>query len=126
MVGLGLAKRVLIGDRIYAMVDATNTEVRLLGFGAYVGDEVPPRPGPFLSAIYGGIKTWEEYDAINKADGIGGVPRPKNPKLALDNGDVVWGMECWWGPESDYERARGDRKEVAVRISELRSTYEGG
>lgn len=24
-----------------------------------------------------------------------------NPRIRLDNGKVVWGRECWWGPEAD-------------------------
>ena len=23
-----------------------------------------------------------------------------NPRLKLDNGEVVWGCECWWGSEA--------------------------
>lgn len=25
----------------------------------------------------------------------------RNPKIVLQNGHVVWGYECWWGPEQE-------------------------
>jgi hypothetical protein len=25
----------------------------------------------------------------------------KNPKIELDHGGVVWGYQCWWGPEAE-------------------------
>jgi hypothetical protein len=52
----------------------------LFGYGVYVGDEVPGE----------------------EAGGFGEMVRAagaKNPKILLDNGKVVWGCECWWGPE---------------------------
>ncbi len=57
-----------IGTRVLAVKDATQTEVNIYGYGRYIGDE----PCPVMS----------------------GIP---NPKIVLDNGDVVWGCECWWG-----------------------------
>lgn len=36
---------------------------------------------------------WCEYDAPCPL--LGGAP---NPKITLDNGDVIWGYECWWSP----------------------------
>lgn len=59
------------GDRIGAIRSAKNNTVQLLGYGTYLGDEVP-------GDLY---------------------PRP-TPKLQLDNGNVVWGFQCWWGSES--------------------------
>ena len=34
----------------------------------------------------------------------------KNPKIRLDSGEVVWGYECWWGPEEKVTETIGDRK----------------
>jgi len=71
--------------RVFAILDArpdTNV-VRLLGFGEHVGDAVPDVDaggvGPFLHDM--GIR---------------------NPKIVLDDGTVVWGCECWWGPEEEF------------------------
>lgn len=79
-----------IGDRVGAILSANDQVVNLLGYGVYVGDEVHP-----------------------------GLGRP-NPKIVLDNGDVVWGCECWWGPEGRIRQAIGDRKVEEVRIREVR------
>lgn len=40
-----------------------------------------------------------------------------NPKIELDNGDIVWGYQCWWGPEEKWsdEFIRGrEVKEVSI------------
>ena len=76
------------GDRIGAFVSMSNTEntVQFLGWGTYEGEEVPP-----------GL----EDDVFLKSMG--------NPKLKLDDGRVVWGYQCWWGPEEKIKTLFGDR-----------------
>lgn len=65
-----------VGTRIGAILGTTDDMVvQYLGCGVYQGDHVPPKD-------IGGFNM--------------GLP---NPKLQLDNGDVVWGCECWWGGE---------------------------
>lgn len=59
-----------IGDRITAVQSANPTSIKLLGHG-----------------VYQGYKQHPEIDI-------------ENPCLKLDDGRIVWGMECWWGPES--------------------------
>ena len=40
-----------------------------------------------------------------------------NPKIELDNGDVVWGYQCWWGREDKVkEDFIGDRTVITVPI----------
>lgn len=68
-----------VGMRIGALVSAGDGVVRLLGYGTYDGDEIPP-------ADIGGFNI--------------GWP---NPKLTLDSGEVVWGCECWWGSEEEMQ-----------------------
>lgn len=58
-------------------VDYNAKIVQLIGYGELVGDEIPPK----------NINPW-----------ISGGNRP-NPKIILDDGDIVWGCECWWGAE---------------------------
>lgn len=67
-----------IGDRIGALIggDPETKVLKYLGVGTYQGDETPPPEA-------GGFNI--------------GLPCPK---LVLDNGDVVYGCECWWGPET--------------------------
>ncbi len=35
-----------------------------------------------------------------------------NPKILLDSGDVVWGCECWWGPEAEVKAEREKLDEI--------------
>lgn len=59
-----------IGTRVGAMVSEKDGVVRFLGYGVYEGDFNYPG-----------------YNLLN-------------PRIKLDNGDVVWGLECWWGSEN--------------------------
>jgi hypothetical protein len=80
------------GDRVGAISHADDTTVYLFGYGTYQGDEIPPKGtiGAF------GLD-------------MGELGR-KNPKILLDNGKVVWGCQCWWGPEEKVKKAIGNRK----------------
>jgi hypothetical protein len=88
-----------VGARIGAIASSNKDEVRLFGYGVYEGDEVPPQDvvGPF------------------------GIMSRPNPKLKLDNGDVVWGCECWWGPEDKVKASIGSRKVVPITTQEYRA-----
>ena len=77
-----------IGDRIGAILSASNETVNLLGYGVYAGEEEPPN---FFM---------------------------KNPKLQLDNGKVVWGYQCWWGSEEKVKTIIGTRAVVEVTITD--------
>lgn len=77
-----------IGMRIGAILSANRGTVKFLGYGTYQGDQVHP-----------------EF----------GFP---NPKLVLDNGDTVWGCECWWGPEEQIRKEIEGHKIEEVRIRE--------
>jgi hypothetical protein len=78
-----------IGARVGAIQKADNEEVYLYGFGIYQGDEIPSR---------GYLKDM-------------GV---KNPKILLDNGQTIWGFECWWGEEEKIKRIIGERKIIDI------------
>lgn len=84
-----------IGDRVGAIQKADKETVYLYGYGKYAGREVPP----------------EEV----------GLPVP-NPKIELDNGGVVFGCECWWGPEKKIKNAIGGRSVVLVDIARSSDT----
>jgi hypothetical protein len=92
-----------IGDRVGAILSADSKEVRLLGYGKYAGSEIPPK----------GIT-------------LMGVPLAEfgieNPKILLDDGKVVWGCECWWGPEDKVKNTIGKRRVVMVDIEKERVT----
>ena len=90
-----------VGDRVGAVSHANELEAFVYGFGVYAGDEIPLTAAGWMG------------EALRQA----GVP---NPKLILDNGDVVWGCECWWGSEESVRRRLGDRTIVTVSIDEAR------
>jgi hypothetical protein len=113
------------GERVFAVLAATIKEVSLLGFGVYVGDEVPPVPMGVVRALYR-VTTWEEFDRVAAEDAEcepNPAARPTNPKIVLDDGAVVWGAECWWGPEKDYAKYRGTRAENRCSIVDERKKH---
>jgi hypothetical protein len=77
------------GERVFAVESATESEVRLFGRGVYDGEFNPP----FASD----------------------VPQFTNPRITLDDGRVVWGMECWWGAESRLEAFVAGRNVIEVK-----------
>lgn len=78
------------GERVGAIQKADEHEVFFYGYGTYQGEEIPPTG--FLNEI-----------------------GAKNPKILLDNGDVVWGYECWWASEAKVKSMIGNRKIVMVK-----------
>lgn len=98
---MGLAEPALVmvsryqpGERVFAIRngDQKDMELYVFGPGTYVGDEVPP---------------------------VKGFDYP-NPRIDLDNGDVTWGMECWWGDEAGirlrYPEGEGEGKWKYVEV----------
>lgn len=82
-----------IGDRIGAVLSADESTVKLLGYGTYVGDEVPPT-------------------------GLAHDMNLPSPNLQLENGRTVWGFQCWWGSEEAVKKMIGDRKIVNAVIED--------
>jgi len=96
-----------VGMRVFAIRNSEAGRVYLYGFGTYEGDEAPDKEAQGvkgLSALCGG----------------------KNPKILLDNGKVVWGCECWWGPEEKfYEKfANAQIIEVDIVAERMKQTGE--
>lgn len=87
------------GTRVGAVHSADATTVKLYGFGIYEGEEIPPK----------------EVNELLSEIGI------SNPKIRLDNGNIVWGCQCWWGSEEKVKKMIGDRKvEIVDFVKELR------
>lgn len=81
-----------IGMRVGAVRSADDDAVYLFGYGVYEGDFMPP-------------------------DSVLGLDVPdnfRNPRIKLDNGNTVWGCQCWWGPEDQIKRMIGERTIVEV------------
>lgn len=110
------------GTRVYAVLSVTFSEVALLGFGVYVGDEIPPAPVGFMRALYEAT-TWEEVDRRPTKD-LQYVSRLASPKIVLDNGEIVWGAECWWGLEAAYTVLRKGRVEKQCSIAAARDEHQ--
>lgn len=87
-----------IGERVGAMLKSDEHTVWLIGYGTYQGEHVPP---PEILDL--------------------GIP---NPKLVMDDGTVVWGCECWWGPEREVRGRLDGRKVVMVDMAQERASRE--
>jgi hypothetical protein len=94
-----------IGDRVGAIFAETDKRVEFLGYGSYAGDFVPETAGGFLAEI-------------------AKIVESKNPKIFLDSGKVVWGCECWWGPEEEIKKHLEGREIIQVDIDDLRKKVQ--
>lgn len=83
------------------MLSMHNGKIEFLGYGVYLGEEIPP-------------KDVAGYNPPHLAHML-------NPKIQLDNGDVVWGCECYWDGEEEFKRLLARAVEVkTVSIHDLR------
>ncbi len=98
-----------IGDRVGAIMSANKEEMRIFGYGQYMGEEVPPD-----NILFTGIP---------HSEATGGMT---NPKILLDSGKVVWGCECWWGPEDQVKASIAGRKVVEFDIEQERINAKAG
>jgi hypothetical protein len=92
---------VTIGSRVGAILKSDDKDVYFIGYGTYVGDELPIGIGGFGDLLV----------SINR----------KNPKIVLDNGDFVFGCECWWASEEEVKRRIKDMNIINVDIKKERS-----
>lgn len=81
------------GARVGAIKKADASTVWLYGYGTYDGDHVPP-------------------------DGAGFFPGMPNPRITLDDGSVVWGFQCWWGPEDKIKDEYKNHTVVQVSVKD--------
>ena len=79
-----------VGSRVGAIRDADGegSVINVYGYGVYEGDHIPP-------------------------DDVGGYNFGfPNPRIKLDNGTIIWGCECWWGPEDKIQKKVAEYKTV--------------
>lgn len=70
--------------------------------GVYIG-VTAENPNAIKGCGYG------VYDGDLSGGPLGDFP---NPRITLDNGEVIWGCQCWWGDEARIkERLEGYQKE---------------
>jgi hypothetical protein len=77
------------GDRVGAILYQVGEVVHFLGYGVLEGIFKPP---------YGPLK---------------GMP---NPRIKLDNGKIVWGYQCWFGPEEMIKKQLKDLLVLEVSV----------
>lgn len=94
---------VQIGQRVGAICSKQGNHVEFFGYGVYEGNIVPDNE----SVLFMGI-------SLKKAN-------ISNPQIKLDNGDVVYGCECWWGSEEKVQEMLKGCEIFEKRISEYRS-----
>ncbi len=90
-----------VGERVYALRDSDKKQVFLYGVGTYVGDEIPSE------------------EAVGLASMAREMRKP-NPTIKLDDGQVVYGGECWWDKETNLEKFVNGRTVVTVKIADER------
>lgn len=103
-----------VGKRIGAILSVEKGIIRLLGFGTYEGNF--PYPGmPTLEECFPDMAA--VTDADEREMRIAMYERlSQNPLLKLDNGDQVWGRECWWGDEDVVRERIADAPIIHVRF----------
>ena len=89
-----------VGERVGAILGHSNNVLSFLGYGVYVGDEVP-------------ITAAGQVAEIMVEEGI------SNPKIRLDNGKIVWGCECWWGGEASVKKQVEKAANAGVEVIEV-------
>lgn len=85
------------GDRVGIVISADDYVVRMVGYGVRVEDSTPAVTVP------------GEYAAKLRKASL------KNPCLQADDGTIVWGLECWWGPENSIKKWIGSRRVLIVK-----------
>jgi hypothetical protein len=90
-----------VGRRVGAILCGDDKSVKFLGYGVYQGDLVP---GP---------------DSKGTAFMMHEMGLP-NPNIKLDNGDIVYGCECWWGSEAVIREKIETSKANGLEIIEVR------
>lgn len=85
-----------VGSRVGAVLASDDDVVRFLGYGTRVEDsEVPPDvPGHLAESARAG-----EHSV---------------PRILLDSGTHVWGVECFWAPAESVQKWIGERRVVHV------------
>ena len=90
-----------IGDRVGAILSKEDGVVNFIGFGKYAGPHLIDESIPgYVAEVF-------------REAGV------RNPKITLDDGNVVYGMECWWSTENEVQKMLdAASKVVIVNIAE--------
>ena len=94
--------KVQLGDRVIALADIKDNVAKIFGYGTYIGELIPDYEG----------ERGTMSDTLKKLQ----IP---NPTIELDNGDSVYGCECWWGAESDIKNKIKDCEIKTITIQDF-------
>lgn len=93
-----------IGDKVGVITDFTDDGIcYFMGYGKYMDEEIPHQKakGPLVD--------------------VARIAKKKVPKIKLNNGDIVYGCEVWWGQkESVMAVVAAARKVVKVTLADIR------
>lgn len=94
-----------IGERVGAVLCGDEKTVNFIGWGKYAGESVP------VEAVGGMADCLKESEITN-------------PKIELDNGEVVYGCECWWGSEERVKEMIDGKEIIDTPPSVFRAKYK--
>jgi hypothetical protein len=77
--------------------DEQDNPLPALGDVNFDDDPCPQPEGNDLHAAFEHFEKWTEWAERNKYRMAYYVVR-ENPQIHLDDGSVIWGIECWWTP----------------------------
>ncbi len=83
-----------IGDRVGAIESSNEGRIKFYGYGTYQGRLVPKDKNVQFMGV--------SLKAINQP----------NHCIKLDNGELVWGCECWWGSEEKVKEMLAKAKTI--------------
>jgi hypothetical protein len=124
-----------VGSRVVAIAKADNETISIYGYGIYEGDFQhpylePPDSDQVIEMLKRSGFAQEDIDKLQPEDiqqmikGFTSV-MGKNPRIKLDNGKIVWGCECWWGPVEWFEGNFIQGREVQeIDIDADRAKYD--
>jgi hypothetical protein len=112
-----------VGTRVFAVKSSNEESIDLYGFGVYDGDFERPNSEDTIDKYIEELRKQERHDVIlmrkkswtasmsddKLKEVIRSSPLIKNPRITLDNGEIIWGMECWWGPFEKWEEFKKGR-----------------
>lgn len=77
-----------VGDRVLAIRNAGDGKAYIYGYGTYDGEHKPP-----------------------------GFPI-ENPRIKLDNGNFIYGYQCWWGSAKLMDKKLAGMEIIEVPMHE--------
>lgn len=91
------------GSEVFVVKNTDDKNVYFLGKGIYQGDMLIPNAEEIFEYHWeNGIKDKVETTKEESKDLLFNSPLFKNPCIKLENGETVWGKDCWWMSEQSF------------------------